>query len=66
MIAIFLPLLLYSPILEIQFRGLFDTGDEMVMRLINHEPSYSPNQPMMFSETPIEVGKISANGTMKD
>ena len=58
MIAIFLPLLLYSPILEIQFRGAFDTGDEMVMRLINHEPSYSPNQPMMFSETPIEVGKI--------
>lgn len=66
MIAIFLPLLLYSPILEIQFRGLFNSGDEMIMRLINHEPSYSPNQPMMFSETPIEVGKISANGTKKD
>ena len=63
MIAIFLPLLLYSPILEIQFRGIFDTGDEMVMRLINHEPSYSPNQPMMFSETPIEVGKITSSET---
>ena len=58
MIAIFLPLLLYSPILEIRFRGVFDTGDEMVMRLVNHEPSYSPNQPMMFSETPIEVGRM--------
>jgi hypothetical protein len=66
MIAIFLPLLLYSPILEIQFRGAFDTGDEMVMRLTNYEPSYSPTQPMMFSETPIEVGKISANGAKKD
>jgi hypothetical protein len=66
MIAIFLPLLFYSPILEIQFRGAFETGDEMVMRLINHEPSYSPNQPMMFSETPIEVGRISSNGTKKD
>ena len=66
MIAIFLPLLLYSPILEIQFRGLFDTGDEMVMRLINHEPSYSPNQPMMFSETPIEVGRISETGAKAD
>jgi hypothetical protein len=66
MIAIFLPLLLYSPILEIQFRNIFHTGDEMVMRLTNHEPSYSPNQPMMFSETPIEVGKISASGAKKD
>lgn len=66
MIAIFVPILLYSPILEIQFRGLFDTGDEMVMRLTSHEPSYSPDQPMMFSETPIEVGRISANGTKKD
>lgn len=59
MIAIFLPLLLYSPILEIQFRGAFNDGEEMVMRLVNQEPSYSPNQPMMFSETPFEVGKIT-------
>ena len=66
MIAIFLPLLLYSPILEIQFRGIFHTGEEMVMRLTNYEPSYSPNQPMMFSETPIEVGKISTSGVKKD
>ncbi|TET07322.1 MAG: hypothetical protein E3J86_13545 [Candidatus Thorarchaeota archaeon] len=66
MIAIFLPLLLYSPILEIQFRGVFDTGDEMIMKLVNQEPSYSPNQPMMFSETPLEVGKILSNGTKKD
>jgi hypothetical protein len=66
MIAIFLPLLLYSPILEIQFRGVFETGDEMVMRLTSHEPSYSPTQPMMFSETPIEAGKISESGAKKD
>ncbi|MHA2025196.1 MAG: hypothetical protein ACW98U_04765 [Candidatus Thorarchaeota archaeon] len=65
MIAIFLPLLLYSPILEIQFRGVFHTGDEMVMRLISHEPSYSPNQPMMFLTTPIEVGKITESETKK-
>jgi hypothetical protein len=63
MIAIFLPMLLYSPILEMQFRGAFETGDEMVMRLTSHEPSYSPNQPMMFSETPLEVGKITASET---
>jgi hypothetical protein len=65
MVAIFLPLLLYSPILEIQFRGIFNSGDEMVMRLINHEPTYSPNQPMMFSTTPIEVGKITHAETKK-
>ena len=63
MMAIFLPMLLYSPILEMQFRGVFETGDEIVMRLTNHEPSYSPNQPMMFSETPLEVGKITASET---
>jgi hypothetical protein len=59
MIAIFVPMLLYSPILEIQFRRAFNTGEEMVMRLVNQEPSYSPNQPMMFSVTPYEVGKIT-------
>jgi hypothetical protein len=63
MIAIFLPLLLYSPIMELQFRGAFHSGDEMIMRLVNEYPSFSPNQPMMFSETPIEVGKVTASET---
>jgi len=66
MFAIFLPMLLYSPILEIQFRRLFETGDEMIMRLTSHEPSYSPTQPMMFSEAPIEVGKITESGKKTD
>ena len=66
MIAVFLPLLFYSVILEIQFKHAFEDGDEMIQRLISHEPSYSPDQPMMFSETPIEAGRISSNGTKKD
>ena len=66
MIAVFLPLLLYAPILEMQFRETFNMGEEMVMRLLNEEPSFSPNQPMMFSETPIEVGKITSSGIKKD
>jgi hypothetical protein len=66
MIAVFVPLLLYSPILEIQFRGAFNAGEEMVIRLVNQEPSYSPNQPMMFSATPYEVGKISPPKEKKD
>ncbi|MFX1482268.1 MAG: hypothetical protein ACFFCP_03660 [Promethearchaeota archaeon] len=65
MVAIFVPLLLYSPILEIQFKGAFNEGDEVVAHLINQEPSYSPTQPMMFSEAPIEVGKIASIETRK-
>ena len=63
MIAVFLPLLLYAPFLELQFRETFDMGEEMVMRLLNEEPSFSPDHPMMFSETPIEVGKVTASET---
>ena len=63
MIAIFLPLLLFAPFLELQFRETFTMGDEMVMRLLNEEPSFSPNQPMMFSEDPIQVGKVVASET---
>jgi len=60
MVAIFLPLLFYSPILEIQFKWAFDAGDELIMRLIDRDSSFSPNQPMMFSVVPIEVGKVTA------
>jgi hypothetical protein len=66
MIAVFLPLLLYSPILEMRFRSVFETGDEMIMRLTTNEPSYSPDQPMIFSETPMEVGRISSSGVKKN
>lgn len=66
MIAIFLPLLFYSPILEMQFRRSTAEGEEMILRLLSYEPSYSPDQPMMFSEAPIEVGKGSSNSTKKD
>lgn len=61
MVAIFLPLLLYSPILEVQFKWAFDAGDELIMKLIDRDSSFSPNQPMMFSVVPIEVGKVTAS-----
>jgi len=50
MIAIFIPLLLYSPILEVQFDNAYRDGEEMVMRLLNEEPSFSPDHPMQFKE----------------
>jgi hypothetical protein len=61
MVAIFVPMLLFSPILELQIRNSFDIGDEMIERLIHREPSFSPNQPMMFEEEPLEVGKMSTD-----
>ncbi len=52
MIAIFIPLILYSPILEMQFRRAFETGDENIARLITNEPSFNPDNPMSFKEKP--------------
>ncbi|TFG12386.1 hypothetical protein EU537_09490 [Candidatus Thorarchaeota archaeon] len=43
MVAIFLPLLFYAPILEIQFRRAFDKGKEIVDRVLLDEPSYRPD-----------------------
>jgi hypothetical protein len=42
MVAIFLPLLFYAPILEIQFRHAFDEGGEIVDRVLIDEPAYRP------------------------
>lgn len=62
MIVIFVPMLLYSPFLEFQIRYAFDMGDGIVMGLVSREPSFAPDQPMMFEEEPLEVGKISTSG----
>lgn len=59
MIAIFLPLLLYSPVLEIQFANAKRTGEEMVMRLLNEESTFSPDHSMSFEEEPRVVSGIS-------
>jgi hypothetical protein len=52
MVAIFLPLLLYSPVLEIQFKRAHDTGEEIIMRLLTEEESFAPDHPMIFEEEP--------------
>jgi hypothetical protein len=52
MVAIFLPLLLCSPILEIQFKGHYDAGEEIIMRLLDEEQSFTPDLPMIFEEEP--------------
>ena len=58
MVAIFLPLLLYSPILELSIRGAFERGGEIVDRLIMENPSFSPDHPMSFETDPWVVDNI--------
>ena len=52
MVMIFIPLILYSPILEMKFRRAFETGDENIARLITNEPSFNPDSTMSFKEKP--------------
>ena len=59
MIAIFIPLLIYSPVLEGQFRNASDDGEEMVMRLLIEENSFSPDHRMAFEAEPRVVPKLS-------
>ncbi len=60
MIVIFIPLLIYSPVLEGKFRKASDDGEEMVMRLLMEENSFSPDHQMAFAEEPRVVPKLSA------
>ncbi len=60
MIAIFIPLLIYSLVLEGQFRNVSDDGGEMVMRLLVEEYSFSPDHRMTFGAKPRVVPKQSA------
>ncbi len=52
MLMVFIPLILYSPILEMRIRRAFETGDENIARLIINEPSFNPDSPMSFKEKP--------------
>ncbi|TFG32414.1 hypothetical protein EU528_03645 [Candidatus Thorarchaeota archaeon] len=61
MVAIFLPLLLYSPVLEMQFDNARKDGDEMVMRLLTEEPSLNPDHPMYFKDSVQTVTGISTD-----
>lgn len=61
MIMIFIPLILYSPILEMKFRRAFETGDENIARLIINEPSFNPDNPMAFKDRP-RLGDFKWNG----
>jgi len=58
MVVIFLPLLLFSPVLEIQFRQERETGEGIIMSLLSEEPSFAPDHPMIFEEEPMTVRPI--------
>jgi hypothetical protein len=53
MIIIFIPLIFYSPILEMKLKNAFETGDDIVVRLLNNRPKFNPDTPMIFEEKPI-------------
>jgi len=65
MVVIFVPLLLYSPILEAQFNNAHDDGEEAVMRLLNEEQSFSPDHPMQFKDSVQVVAGISSAAIKK-
>ena len=65
MVAIFLPMLLYSPILEMQFNNAQTDGEEIAMRLLLDEPSFSPEHRMSFKELPSAVAGISTAAIKK-
>ena len=65
MVAIFIPLLIYSLVLEGQFRNATDDGEEMVMRLLNEENSFSPDHQMAFEAEPRVVPKLSPDEIKK-
>lgn len=65
MIVIFVPLLFYSPIMEMQFINLQNEGEEVVMRLLHDEYSFSPDHRMSFVEPPTVVARVSAASMKK-
>ncbi|MFX1332462.1 MAG: hypothetical protein ACFE9W_12950 [Promethearchaeota archaeon] len=65
MIAVFAPLIFYSPVLEMSIRGRFKEGEDVVARLITNEPRYNPEQPMSFKSQP-EVGESLPASLAKD
>jgi len=58
MVAIFLPLLLYSPVLEIQFKRSRDVGAEIIERVLTDEQTFAPDHPMIFEEEPTIVKPV--------
>jgi hypothetical protein len=56
MIAVFAPLIFYSPVLEMSIRGKFSEGEDIVARLVMNEPRYNPELSMAFDHQP-EIGE---------
>ncbi|MHA2312885.1 MAG: hypothetical protein ACXADC_14070 [Candidatus Thorarchaeota archaeon] len=56
MIAVFAPLIFYSPVLEMTIRGKFNEGEDIVARLVMNEPKYDPDRSMVFQQQP-DIGE---------
>ncbi len=52
MVAVFVPMILYSPVVEYRIRSLLSEADEVLTRLMMEEPDLNPDNPMHFAEKP--------------
>lgn len=65
MIAIFLPLLLYGPVLEFKFNNAVEDVQELLIRILMDNPSYNPEYPMTFEEEPQIIGGMTVAAIRK-
>ncbi|MHA2040785.1 MAG: hypothetical protein ACW975_02890 [Candidatus Thorarchaeota archaeon] len=61
MIAVFAPLIFYSPVLEMTIRGKFDEGEDILARLVMNEPRYNPDMSMDFEQKPVVGESLPAS-----
>jgi hypothetical protein len=65
MIAVFAPLIFYSPVLEMTIRGKFNEGENIVARMVMNEPRYNPDLSMAFDVQPV-IGESLPASLAKD
>lgn len=65
MIAIFFPLLLYSPVLEFQFNNATEDAQEIITGILMENSSFNPEYPMIFEEAPQIIGGLTVAAIRK-
>jgi hypothetical protein len=53
MVAVFAPLIFYSPVLEMTMRRKFNEGQDIIARMVMNEPRYNPDLAMTFEHQPV-------------
>ena len=61
MIAVFAPLIFYSPVLEMTMREKFNEGEDIIARMVMNEPGYNPDLAMTFEHKPVLGDSLPAS-----